>query len=265
MRFKGEQRVVEESINRQGCLMKIIFYNNANDIAVEFCDKYRAKIHTCYSNFKKGNVKNPYYPDVYDVGMLGVKYPSKINGKNTKEYTIWRSMLRRCFDEKYKKKQLTYADATCCDEWLLYENFYEWLHSQENFDKWEDGKMFSVDKDILIKKNKIYSPKTCLLVPKEVNGLFIRQDRRRGELPIGVSYCKEKNDKKYRAYVSMRNLGNKFSKTIGYYDTSEKAFQAYKKYKEKMIKQVAQEEYTKGNITKQCYDAMMNYEVEITD
>ena len=40
---------------------------------------------------------------------------------------------------------------------------------------------------------------------------------------------------------------------------------AIKEYKEYIIKQVAQEEYAKGNITKQCYEAMMNYEVEIAD
>ena len=37
------------------------------------------------------------------------------------------------------------------------------------------------------------------------------------------------------------------------------------KYKEKVIKRVAQEEYDAGNITKRCYESMMNYEVEITD
>lgn len=35
--------------------------------------------------------------------------------------------------------------------------------------------------------------------------------------------------------------------------------------KEDIIKRVAQIEYNKGNITKSCYDAMLNYEVEITD
>lgn len=265
MKFKGEQRLGEEGINNQGCLMKIVVYNNANDIIVEFCDKYKARVCTGYGNFKKGNVKNPYYPDVYGVGILGEKYPSKINYKNTKEYIIWRSMLMRCFDEKYRKKQLAYEDVCCCEEWLFYENFYEWLHGQENFDKWEDGEMFAIDKDILVKENRVYSPATCLLVPKNVNSLFIKQNRKRGELPIGVSYCKEKDYKQYRAYVSMRVLGKRFAKTIGYYDTPEKAFYAYKQYKEKIIKQLAQEEYDKGNITKRCYEAMMNYKVEIDD
>ena len=55
------------------------------------------------------------------------------------------------------------------------------------------------------------------------------------------------------------------SEHIGVYDTSEEAFYAYKEAKESYIKQVAQEEYSLGNITKKCYDAMMSYEVEITD
>lgn len=38
-----------------------------------------------------------------------------------------------------------------------------------------------------------------------------------------------------------------------------------KKHKEEIIKRVAEDEYSKGRITKICYDAMMNYEVEITD
>ena len=43
-----------------------------------------------------------------------------------------------------------------------------------------------------------------------------------------------------------------------------KNFLVYKNKKEFYIKQIAKEEYDNGNITKQCYDAMMKYEVEIT-
>lgn len=35
--------------------------------------------------------------------------------------------------------------------------------------------------------------------------------------------------------------------------------------KEKTIKQIANKEFTSGNITKECYNAMLKYEVEITD
>ena len=53
---------------------------------------------------------------------------------------------------------------------------------------------------------------------------------------------------------------------LGYYSTPENAFYlGYKPFKEDIIKRVAQIEYDNGNITEECYKAMMNYEVEITD
>ena len=53
-----ESRVGEERLNNNGELIKIIKYNKAKDIIVEFQDEYRAKVHTQYSNFKRGNVNN---------------------------------------------------------------------------------------------------------------------------------------------------------------------------------------------------------------
>lgn len=48
-------------------------------------------------------------------------------------------------------------------------------------------------------------------------------------------------------------------------DTPENAFLAYKEYKEKLIKQIADIEFSKHTISQKCYDAMYNYEIEITD
>lgn len=256
-------RVGEERYNHQGCLMKIIKYNRYRDILVEFQDEYKYIIHTTYHNFLIGQVKNPYFKSVYRVGMIGVKYPATQNGKSTKECDIWRGILRRCYDKKRKQESITYKDATCCDEWLLYENFYEWIHSQENFDKWYNGERWAVDKDILIKGNKVYSPETCCLVPVNVNNLFTKRSNYRGDLPIGVST--NGNGFKFTCSNSISDLT---TSTHGYpktYSTPEEAFIAYKQYKESIIKQVAEIEYNKGNITEKCYIAMMNYEVEITD
>ena len=43
------------------------------------------------------------------------------------------------------------------------------------------------------------------------------------------------------------------------------SYETYQIIKERLIKQVAEIEYYQGNISKQCYDAMVAYEVEITD
>lgn len=256
---KDTNRLGMEKLNNQNCLMKIIKYKNYNDIVVEFQDEYKGKTHTTYGSYLSGGVKNPYHPITYNVGMIGTKYPSKENGKDTKEYKTWTDMLRRCYDLKYKENHPTYQNVTCCKEWLLFENFYEWLHNQENFEKWYNGDKWMVDKDILIKRNKIYSPETCCLVPHNVNKLFIKRDTVRGKYPIGVT----KNAKGYQAECS-NQLTNK-RECLGTYATSERAFKAYKVYKENLIKQVAEIEYVKGNIIKHCYEAMISYEVEITD
>lgn len=254
---KFAERLGEERYNKQGYLMKIVKYDGSKNIIIEFQDKYKARIHTQYSNFKAGIAKNPYCPEVFDVGIIGNKYKSKEKGKTAKEYSTWLNILQRCFNNKTKEKQPAYADVTCCEEWLYYENFYEWLHAQPNFDKWYKGERWAVDKDILKKGNKVYSPENCVLVPIDINNLFVKQSGCRSELPIGV----RKNNEKFQSCCCY------LSKCIplGTYDTSEQAFQSYKTYKESLIKQIAQDEFSKGNITEKCYNAMMNYIVEITD
>jgi hypothetical protein len=109
----------------------------------------------------------------------------------------------------------------------------------------------AIDKDILIKGNKIYSPETCIFVSRKINSLFVKCNKSRGQSPIGV--CK--HGKKY--YVRCSSMG------IGSFKTIEEAFNAYKQYKEDYIKQVA-DEY-KNKIPKKLYDALYKYEVEITD
>ena len=240
--------------------MKIIEYNGNHNIVVEFQDKYQARVHTNYKCFSLGETKNPYCPSVCGVGITGNKYPTRINNKKSKEYAVWTDMLLRCFDDRTKEKRPTYRDVVCCDEWLLFDNFYEWLHSQPNFDKWYNGDRWEIDKDILFKGNKIYSPKTCCLTPNNVNQLFVKGNAARGELPIGVWKFRNKY------YAQCRNtLNNNEQERLGGYSTFEQAFHAYKTFKENIIKQVAKIEYDKNSITKECYEAMLNYQVEITD
>lgn len=253
------KHLYEENYNNQGCLMKIVECT-ANGIIVEFQDEHRYRVHTIYANFKSGSIKNPYYPSVYGVGITGVKYPISINCELTIEYDEWKQMLRRCFSNKEKERIPAYKIVTCCDEWLSYEQFYEWLHLQNNFDKWLNGTRWALDKDILIKGNKIYSPDACCLIPQNVNCLFLKRESQRGIYPIGVTYRKD------GFIASCHNPFTNKREELGCYSTPENAFYlGYKPYKEEVIKQVAQIEFDNGNITKECYDAMMKYEVEITD
>ena len=72
MSRKMIDRTGEENYNNEGTLMRIIKYRRVNDIFVEFQDEYKANVHTTYSSFKKGNVKNPFHKSVYSVGYIGI-------------------------------------------------------------------------------------------------------------------------------------------------------------------------------------------------
>ena len=116
-----------------------------------------------------------------------------------------------------------------------------------------------LDKDILYKGNKVYSPKTCVFVPQRINKLFTKNDKSRGEYPIGLSYDRSRNK------IAVQCNDGVSVKKIGRFNTDQiqEAFQLYKEYKERVIKKVA-DEY-KSYIPKKLYDAMYRYEVEIDD
>jgi hypothetical protein len=199
---------------------------------------------------------------IYGIGHVDYSLPITHNGKKIKEYEAWRGMLKRCLDDGYLQREPTYKGCIVSQEWTYYNAFYNWVLSQENYNKWKNGdKKWAIDKDIIAKGNKTYSDKTCFLVPQNINSLFTTRKLHRGEYPIGVDYLKRLN--KFRA--SCMNPFTKKQELIGLYNTPELAFAAYKEYKENIIRKVANKEYFDGNITQQCYDAMLNYKVEIND
>ena len=263
-------RTGEINISNEGCVMKIVEYNNILDIIIEFQDEHKYRVHTQYQAFKKGNCKNPFYPSVFGYGYLGVDkngnvpktYESK-DGKsvNTWEYDRWQSMLRRCFDNKLKERNPTYKDVTCCNRWLCFANFLEDFAILKNEHNWSNDEKLTLDKDILHKGNKLYSLENCILVPQWINKLFTKCDASRGGCPIGVSYNKQA--KKYQAFCSINGKQTR----LGYYNTVEEAFNVYKIAKENEIKRVANDCILKGFITKdnRLYKAMINYQVEIAD
>ena len=233
--------------------MTIVRYGGRNDIDVQFDDGTIVE-HRMYGNFLKGQIKNPFFPSVCGVGFIGVGdfKTCDENGKETKCHKTWHAMHIRCYDPKYHEKRPTYENCTVCEEWNNYQVYAKWHN--ENYYEVGNEKM-ALDKDILCKGNKVYSPDTCIFVPNSINVLFTKSDETRGEYPIGVS----KHGNKFRARL---NKGDERIH-LGIYSTVEEAFLAYKQAKEQYIKEVA-EEY-KDKIPHRLYEAMINYEVEIND
>ena len=192
--------------------------------------------------------ENRNIPQHYNIGYVG---DTKARNDDN-SYQMWRSMLRRCYDLKYKKKQPTYYNCTVCEEWLSFSNFKIWYN--DNYYMVDNEKM-QLDKDILIKGNKIYSPQTCIIVPRNINSLFAFRKINKKHL-LGVKITK---NNKYEARLSIDNT----YKHLGIYETELEAFNAYKTAKENNIKRVA-DDY-KGEIPNKLYEALYNYSINITD
>ncbi len=253
-------RIGEKNINNFGSEMVIIEYKNVHDIDVYFPEYDWIFKSATYQSFKKGSIKCPYDRSIYGVGYIGEgEYKIWENDKTTKVYDTWQSMLKRCYNEKYHKKRPTYIGCEVYKDWLNFQNFAKWY--KDNYYEVGNEKM-CLDKDILFKGNKIYSPDTCIFVPETINKLFIKNDKNRGESVIGATLCK---NGKYQAQCNIINpeTGKSKQEYLGRYDTQEKAFQVYKYHKERNIKQIA--DYYKIHIPQKLYDAMYNYEVEIDD
>ena len=169
-------------------------------------------------------------------------------------------MMQRCYDTKHQEKHPTYKDCKVSEEFHNFQDFGKWFDN--NYYEIEGEKM-CLDKDILVKHNKIYSPENCIFVPEKINTLFIKSNKARGDYPIGV--CYHKQHEKFMAKCRVYNYEENKKKQIhlGYYDTPQKAFEVYKQFKEQYIKEVA--DYYKEYIPQKLYDALYNYKVEITD
>lgn len=240
---------------KEGESVVIIKYIDARDIIVKFYDDFNAEVHTTWHSFQKREIKNPYRRNKFG-GYIG---EGKYNKKNNLTYyTHWYEMLDRCFGEERKEKQPRYKECFLGDDnWLNFQNFAEWCEG--NYYE-VPGEVMELDKDILFKGNKVYSPKNCIFVPKRINVLFVKNNINRGKYPIGVSQNGKIN-------IQLRvncNILTEY-KYLGSFpiDRPFQAFTTYKNFKEKYIKQVA-DEY-KGLIPEKLYNAMYNYEVEIND
>jgi len=188
---------------------------------------------------------------IYGVGVNDRRYPVYVAGKPIKEYDVWRQVLVRCYDPKYQKKRPSYVGCLVSENFKNFSFFYEWAQKQIGFG--QEG--YHLDKDLLIKGNKLYSEDTCLFLPSRLNTLLLASKAVRGSLPIGV--CAHQG--KFLAKCHRKPA----SHHVGVFDTPELAFLAYKEAKEAFIK--AQAEKWKDQIDIRAYEALMRYEVLPTD
>ena len=193
---------------------------------------------------------------VYGKGFNDKTKPANVDGKMVKEYKLWTGMLERCFSEKLQTHRPTYKGCNVSDNFLNYSYFYDWCQEQTGFGKVDDkGRSWCLDKDLLFVGNKTYSETACVFVPQEINSFFTDSGNTRGEYPVGVSFNKQAG--KFQAYCAV----NSKRQHLGYFNTPEEAFAAYKPFKEDLCKELALK--WQSEIDERLFNAMMNWSVRL--
>lgn len=143
--------------------LRILNFYEYRKVEVEFIVT-GTKVLTDKWRIINGKVKDKFYPNIWTVGFIGEGYSW---GTQTKAYTCWAGMLRRCYSEHNQKKSPTYIGCYVCKEWHNFQIFCEWYI--DNYPK--DGNKYQLDKDILIEGNREYSPDNCIFTTPKDNAV----------------------------------------------------------------------------------------------
>lgn len=180
---------------------------------------------------------------VFGIGINDAKYTTTLKDGNGKRllcpyYEKWSSMMRRCYSSYAQKIRPTYKDCFVCNEWLIFSNFKSWMKKQ-------DWKGLELDKDILFKGNKEYSPSTCLFVTPEVNSSMCFDKSKRTGLPSGISLVGKR-------YTARCVVGDKRI-FVGSFASIDEAEIEYNRVKLDNIKEIASRQ------SKKVRDAMLRF------
>ena len=238
--------------SNRGDIAEIVKYNSGHEVTVRFLNT-GFEVTTQLINIQEGRFSDKSVKTIYGVASLGYVKDLIKDATYDKLYSVWSSMVRRCYKTNSNIKNKSYEICDVGNYFLVFRNFYDWAILQKGcaLDGW------CLDKDILSKGNKTYSELNCVFVPFEINNSLIARKSERGNFPMGVSW--HKRDCVFAANISV--YGNR--KHLGYFETENEAFKAYKQAKESYLKGLANK--WKGQIDDRAYNALMNYEVEITD
>lgn len=237
-------RVGEKFITKEGLTLEITEYFSCRNCTFKFEDGTIIK-NRWYGDAKRGLVKNPNHRSVCGIGYLGEGvYKGQVDKIRNKSYLIWKNILLRCYETDSIKFKPTSKNCSVVEEWHNYQTFAKWF--EENY---VEG--FELDKDIIVKGNRIYGPTTCCFVPPDINKLIKAYDYPEKNCPVGVV-------KRGRYFIAKISIGDHRTKQK-LFKTIEEAFNYYKTFKEKHIKELA-EKY-KHLITDKVYESLINHKI----
>lgn len=236
---------------KYGETIKVIEYINKSKVLIEFQDEYKVQKWVEKSEITNGTARNPYRKTLFDRGFFGEgPFKAKQNGANTPEYSVWSGVFWRCYDERKLIKHPTYNGCEIQEKWYNFQEFAKWLVNRPQFSLgWQ------IDKDLLVRGNKLYSEETCCLLPPELN-IFLAVKKDGIKYP-GVSFDKKGN--KYRSQI-VDHKGNGKTRHLGWSDNPAELFILYKEAKEDEAKFLA--EKWKSQLDLKAYEKLMCWTIE---
>ena len=246
---KREESIGSRYMTKDHGEIEIVDYKGFKKVSCKFLDTGNI-ILARMDKILTGGVRDRLRPDVYGVGILGLEISKGSVDKYA--YKMWYSMLGRCYSERIQRLHPTYNGCSVSENFLYFPYFKTWLEKQVGY----GTKGFDLDKDLLVKGNKIYSEETCVLIPQEINTFLLTNKKRRGECLLGVS---KRPSGRYSAGICTDHK----KRLIGTFDTEYEAFCAYKSEKERYASVLAHK--WKGKVDDRVCEALFNFNVEITD
>lgn len=143
----------------------------------------------------------------------------------------WVNMLGRVYSSYYHKNNPSYIGCSVSEDFKHLTDFKVWVENQPCVD-WRDKQL---DKDLLFKGNRLYSPETCVFLSRRVN-LFLNVGGKPNKYLIGVT---DADSKINPFWGSCKDPLKRYSTHLGYYKTEIDAHLAWKAKKHEYALELA--------------------------
>lgn len=163
------------------------------------------------SQASSGSVKDPFYPTVYGIGYLG-----DLDGAvyTKKEYDMWFSMLKRCYNTSYDSyKSYGAIGVTVDPRWFCFANFLldlPLLPGYYEYSNAEDKENFALDKDAKQRDvnscNKVYSKDTCTIIRKNDNSMLTSITRKSVGTSSGYYGVYRLSDSRFQSSINVDGI-----------------------------------------------------------
>ncbi len=133
------------------------------------------------SAHQKGKVKDRFKPVIEGFGYPG---DTDTDLHSDYVYKVWHDMLRRCLQHEHA----SYADyggagIRVCDRWRSFTVFEKDVNLMLGAYYQRKGEAFRLDKDHF--QSKVYSPETCVWIPRAINTIYAKTQAFKAVSPDG--------------------------------------------------------------------------------